>query len=286
MEEILQILLLLAYLAIGLMSITIPTYAISVSYLARETLRTIKDMEKRRRDLSEKLDELKKKLKQEPSVTELKREIRAYEEEEKQLKDRLECLSAKGAVGYPFGSFASSLFFAALGVYIFPKYVEIFIIASALLIGYGLYRFAKSLLAIEQAALAPEERLLPTFRIAFESGATVERYKVGEQKDVVFIIHNYGKEIAEDVVLMIFFPPDFKLEKKPGYSVVYQSPPIRYPNYNAAIFREKLIHVEVVIPCRVSVKMPQKPDVYQIPVSIRARKVKRSDYQLSIEIVS
>ena len=98
MEETLQILLLLAYLAIGLMSITIPTYAISVSYLARETLRTIKDMEKRRRDLSEKLEELKKKLEQKPGVKELKSEIRAYEEEEKQLKDRLECLSAKGAV--------------------------------------------------------------------------------------------------------------------------------------------------------------------------------------------
>ena len=285
MEEILQILLLLAYVAIGLMSITVPTYAISVSYLARETLKTLEDMRKRRRDLSEKLDELRKKLEEEPGVEGIKEEIEKFEEEEAELEDRLECLSAKGAVGYPFGAFALGLVCAAYGIYIFPENTSLPILASIISIAYGLYRLSKSLYAVEQAALRPEEKLLPTFRVDFESGATVEKYKLGEEKKVGFHVHNYGKEMAEDLDIMIFFPPVFELLKMRGYGIAKQGPKTRYPNYNAAEFDFKLIHVAFEMPLTVHVKMPQKPDIYKIPVAIRARKIGISDHQLTIEIV-
>jgi hypothetical protein len=282
MEEV-QILLLLAYLAIGLMSITIPTYAISVSYLARETLRTIKDME-RRRDLNQKLDELRKRLKQESDVNELKQEISRYEEEEKQLKERLECLSAKGAVGYPFGSFASSLFFAALGVYDFPNRVDLYILASVLLIVYGLHRFGKSVLAIEQAALAPG---LPTFKVGFLSGTSTERYKVGEEKDITFYIINYRRDLAEDLSIMVFFRPEFDLVKKGiYYTISKQYSTSLYPNHNAACFEGKLMHMNLRYTYTVSVKMPQNPDTYRIPVHILERRTGLSEHQLTIEITS
>lgn len=121
MEEMLQILLLIAYLAIGLMSITVPTYAISVSYLARETSKSMEEMRKRRKDLSEKLDELKKRLEIELGVESIKQEIEKYEMEEKELKNRLTCLSAKGAVGYPFLFFVFALVLAAYGIHILPQ---------------------------------------------------------------------------------------------------------------------------------------------------------------------
>ena len=47
-EVIAQIFILIAYLAIALMSVTVPTYAIAISYLARETSRSVEDMKKRR----------------------------------------------------------------------------------------------------------------------------------------------------------------------------------------------------------------------------------------------
>jgi len=283
MEE-LQILLLLAYVAIGLMSITIPTYAISVSYLARETLRTIKDMERRRRNLRQKLDELRKKLEQEPGVKELKQEIAGYEEEEKQLKGRLEYLSAKGAVGYPFGSFTTSLFFAALGIYNFPDNIDFFIFASVLTIAFGLYRIAKSVLAIEKAALAPG---LPIFRVGFESGTSAERYKVEEQKEITFFVDNYGEGIAEDVYIMAFFRPEFELLNKPfHYTIAKQYSHAPYPNYNAACFAAKLMHMNLRYAHLVSVKMPQKPGLYRIPVQIMERRTGLSEHQLSIEVVS
>lgn len=141
---------------------------------------------------------------------------------------------------------------------------------------------------MEQAALRPEEKLLPAFRVAFESGALIERYKAGEEKEVKFLVHNYGKEIAEDVCIMVFFPHDFEVKKRAGYHVVKQKPVgTRYPNYNAAEFVYKLIHVEVRMDIGpVLLKMPEKPGNYQIPVAIRARKIGLSDYQLTIEIVS
>jgi hypothetical protein len=285
MGEILQILLLLAYLAIGLTSITVPTYAISVSYLARETLETLEDMRKRRKDLSEKLDELRKKLEKEPGVEGIKEEINKFEEEEAELKDRLECLSVKGAVGYPLGGFLLGLICAACGIYILPGNASLLMLASIIFIVFGLYRLAKSLLAVEQAALRPEEKLLPTFRFSFTSGSSVETFKAKEQKEIEFLIINYGKDIAEDIDLMIFFPPEFKLLKKPAYDIVKQIPTARYPNYNAAEFEIKILHVEISQPGAVLVEMPEKTGSYKIPICIRARKIGKSDHQLTIKVI-
>ena len=284
MEKMEEILLLLAYLAIGLMSITVPTYAISVSYLARETAKTLEEMRKRRNDLGEKLSELKEKLKKEPGVEGIKEEIKKFEEEEAQLKDRLECLSVKGAVGFPFGAFALGLVFAASGIYA-SENVSLYVLASIGSVAYGLYRLGKSLLAVEQAALRPEEELLPLFRIAFESGATIERYQVGEEKKAELRFVNLGKEIAEDVNLMIFFPPEFSLLTYPGYRIIKQRPRTEYPNHTAAQFTFKLIHSGFDIALCVKLKMPQTPDTYVIPVAVRARRIGVTEHKLTIEVV-
>lgn len=284
MEE-LQILLLLAYLAIGLMAITVPTYAISVSYLARETLKTLEDMRKRRKDLGEKLDELRKKLEREPGIKGIKEEIKKFEEEEAELEDRLECLSAKGAVVYPLGGFMLGLACATYGIYTFPKNFGVFILTSIISIAFGIYRLGKSLFAVEQAALRPEEELLPTFRVSFVSGASIERFKAKEQKEIEFLINNYGKDVAEDVNVMILFPPEFKLLKKRGYVRVEQLLGSRYPGYNAARFTTKVLHVDLSMLYKALVGMPEKTGFYIIPVCVRARKIGKSDHQLTIEVV-
>jgi hypothetical protein len=99
------------------MSITVPTYAIAVTYLARETSESRKDLQKRRKELAKKLEELKKRLEDEAGVASISAEIKKYEKEDETLKDRQLYLSAKGAVGYPFASFLLALAVAAYGYY-------------------------------------------------------------------------------------------------------------------------------------------------------------------------
>jgi hypothetical protein len=285
MKKMEEILLLLAYLAIGLMSITVPTYAISVSYLARETSKTLEEMRERREELSENLDELRRKLKKEPGVEEIKKEIQRFEEEETELKGRLECLSVKGAVSYPFVGFVLGLLCAASGIYFFPESTSLLILPTILFVSYGLYRLAKSLLAIEQAALRPEEKLLPTFRVSFASKSSIERFKAKEQKIIGFRISNYGKDVAEDVNVMVFFPPEFKVLKKPGYTIVPQGPAYRHAYHNAAKFRKKILYVELAAPFTVKAIMPDEPGIYPLPVCVRARVIGKSDHELTIEVV-
>lgn len=285
MEEIFQILLLLAYLAIGLMSITVPTYAICVSYLARETSKTIEDIGKRRKDLSEKLEKLRRTLEKEPGVGGIKEEIKKYEDEETKLRFRMDSLSAKGAVGYPFTCFGLALFFSAWGIY--DSTLDAFsFIGSVIMIALGLYRLALSLQAVEQAALRPEERLLPEFRVDFPSGTAVERHKVGEEKTINVVVHNYGKEVAEDVDLMFFFPPEFRIKPSRGYRVIKQDPYSRYADFNAACFDVKILHRALSLKFAISLKMPEKPGTFKIPVAIRARKIGYIDYELTIEVAS
>lgn len=52
-----ELFLLAANLAITLMSVTVPTYAISVTYLAKETSATIEEPERSRQELSRKTRE-------------------------------------------------------------------------------------------------------------------------------------------------------------------------------------------------------------------------------------
>jgi len=63
---------------------------------------------------------------------------------------------------------------------------------------------------VEKAALCPE--VLTRFRVAFESGSNTERFQAEEEKTVMFWSHNYGKDMAEDILAMFFFPPSFTLQ--------------------------------------------------------------------------
>src|SRR2546426_11291818 len=78
----------LALLAIGLMSVTIPTYAISVSFLGRERKRAISERERRVRELQKKVKEFTASAPTDPGVAALQSEIDNYKEEIKKIKGR------------------------------------------------------------------------------------------------------------------------------------------------------------------------------------------------------
>jgi len=68
----------LVVLSIGLMSITVPTYAISVSIMGRERKRAILDRERRVEELEKKVHDLSTRLGTDPGVVALQGEIASY----------------------------------------------------------------------------------------------------------------------------------------------------------------------------------------------------------------
>ena len=69
-DTILQILLILAYLAIGLIAVTFPIYAISVNYLPQEKQESEKERKKRIEKIKNRIANLTKNLSEETKYTE------------------------------------------------------------------------------------------------------------------------------------------------------------------------------------------------------------------------
>jgi hypothetical protein len=150
--------------------------------------------------------------------------------------------------------------------------------------GVGLFNLAKSILATEQAALRPEEVLLPALKVTFASKANSMSAKASEEKMVNFLIWNEGREQAEDVLVMTFFQPEFNVRPAQGCYAARQPPESDYPNYTAVCFEHKLIHADLFTSYSVNLTMPEKAGSYSIRVSIRARKIGKLDSELRLEI--
>lgn len=285
MDELVQVFTILAFLAVGLASITVPTYAISVSYLARETTKTSELIKKRQEELQDKLEKFKLRLKESTETKELKKEIKKYEERIGILKERLSYLSAKGAVGYPLSGFLGAFSLSILGIY-YHIAKPYFIASVVFLIIVGLTFLSRALIGIERAAL---RIISPEFEVEFESGTTVEKFRAEEQKEISFAITNTGEDLAENVRLVILFPPDFDVIKKGDYGIAKQSGRATYPDYNAVLHYVPppvCIYVDDEVTFKVSLKMPERTGRYEIPIEINARNMRRSKHQLTIEIVS
>lgn len=275
-----QVFTILAFLAIGLISITVPTYAISVSHLARETTKTSEIIKKRQ-------EEFKSKLKESPETGELKKEIKEYEMRIAELKTNLLYLSVRGAVGYPVSFFLVALTLSILGInfHATPD-VNSYLVLAILFIFFGLVYLGRTLIGVERAALRLPS---PKLEVEFESGGTVEKFKAGEQKEMLFNIKNTGEEFAENVRVVVFFPPDFDVIKKGDYGITKQTGKTTYPDYNAVIFYilpSAYIYVDDEIRFQVSLKMPERIGRYVIPIEINARNMRISKHELTIEIVS
>ena len=115
-DAVLQILLILAYLAIGLVAVTFPIYAICVTYLPQEKWETKKDRQKRIEKLKGHIAELVEELSGEPKDSERFKEIQTRIEQHNSEKESLEYLTAKGAVRRPVIFLALALLTAVLGI--------------------------------------------------------------------------------------------------------------------------------------------------------------------------
>lgn len=278
-----QTFLLVAYLAIALLSMTIAIYTISVSYLGRETRRAKWLIEKRKKKLSRELKELRKEI----DVTEIKQKINEYSNEESMLGRKLFFLSFGGAVSIPSFCFLGALLFAMIGLH-YPVEDSLYLPLgmSIFLMGGGLAYLLVTLKVVEWAA----SRIpLPKFEVLFESGLTKETFHRKEAKELGFWVKNLGESMAEDLDIFVFFPPQFGPPETmiDGARIRKQSEIGDYANYYAVIIPHEKIHVDAYLLVKsIGFVMPKKNGTYIVPIRIHERNIGVSEHKLTFEILS
>lgn len=210
-ENIFQILLLLSYLNIALISITIAVYTISVSYLGRETSRSISRRKRRVTELRETLAKLTTEIKDEKAIDAVQNEIAYYKKQQQILQGNLLWLSAKGAVYTPTIFFSVSLLLSVFGI-LKVLHPEILLAVSTIFVVIGALCLGKALKATERASL---EIPKPAFKFFFESTEfKTKRCKVNKPTRFIPIVHNVGDERSEKPLLVTYFPKDIEVVKK------------------------------------------------------------------------
>lgn len=282
-EVMLEILLFSAYLSAALISVVIAVYAVAVSYLGRETSRSIWSLKKRQMELKKRI----KKFEEKPDVAEMEKEIKKYRLEETTLKDKLRFLSLNGAVLLPLSALSLGLFFSLVGIYVYQWHQNIssYIGASLSANAIGIVFLLIVLKTIEWAALRVP---LPSFEVFFKSWLKEEKMMTKEKRGMQIWICNHGEIMAEDLDIFVFFPPDFKVpSKEPFYRVIPQGKGAEKPNHNAAVFSLGRVHINIeMLSPEIVVEAPENPDRYKIPVCIYERNTGETEYELLLEVVN
>jgi hypothetical protein len=286
-ESILQTFLLLATFDTILISVSIANFAVSASYLGRETRLTRWRMEKRKQKLSERIKELQNKG---LSIEDLKKETKEAENDINALGTRIFFLSWLGAVVFPSIMFIISLIFALLGMNIeilLPNgqaqglMEQNLLATSAATLGFGFFILLLVIAFIDSAA----RRLpIPEFDVYFEPKTDTLKMKRKERRSIEFSVHNRGEDIAQNLQIFVNFPPVFKLYLG-SYDIVKQTTETDFPNYNAAVFKTRMIHVDTITLYYLDLEAPDEIESYDIPVYIYERKTGLTKYKIAIQVI-
>jgi hypothetical protein len=288
--DILQVLNWLGFLSLGLLSITVPTYAISVAFLGRETRRSVWDRERKQKDLKKKLQAMSKQS--EVGIEALRKEIDECQKDIDKLNKRSEQLSVKGAFIYPFASFAVAFASSVLGISVYQPFPSsaysdsaTACVVSALLVSYGGYRLYGSLCATNEAALSPETHA--AMRVSFQSGSTAETFTHSQGGEVVIAIHNYGREMAEDAVVHLYFSPEFSIGEfaSSEMETFVQGELADYPGHKTLSLHIGKLHADMLERFSVApVGMPSRPGRYVVPVRVWEKRLGRSESALTFDV--
>ena len=210
-ENIFQILLLLSYFDIALISITIAVYAVSVSYLGRETSRSISRRKRRVAELKESIGSLSTRIRDEREISAIEKEIAHYKQSQKSLERSLLWISVKGAVYTPTAFFSVSFLLCVLGM-LEVLNPEILLALSSVFIVLGGVCLGKTLKATEKAAM---EIPKPRYEVFFRSTELMTKQcRANTPTKIEPIFHNIGDERSENPLLVIYFPEGVVVEKK------------------------------------------------------------------------
>jgi hypothetical protein len=289
-EAALQILLIMAYLAIGLLSVTFPIYAISVNYLPQEKWESEKERKKRIENLRTKISELTAKLKGEEQYTkqveELKEQIEKYESELASTELRSKHLTARSAVGIPALTLTLALLFAGCGIYYFyegnEQWVTIFGILSASFSLGAVNELYKTISAVECAALRPARTV--EFDIYYFEEGVSKKITVEKETEIAIGIGTTDVDL-EHAEYYVFLPPKIEFKKllSTGARVYSQGKLSDYPGYLMIAKASDFVHKNTsqVIEFIVSAKEVGK---YEIPVSVCAKGIYEYETKLIINV--
>lgn len=285
-----DIYLLVAYLAIGLLSVAVPTYAIGVSYVSREKWRldsaieelcvrdAVLDAELKRAQTAHDKSRLRLLL------NDLDQELKKTQELKKQLRAK-GFLSVRGTVGYPFVGFLAAVIVVALfGYYTGESQLALGLFTASIFMAFGTFHIVRSLRTIEQAAVSMTGSLLPSLRINFGSGTKSMNFKAGEQAKVSISISNHAHAEAENVCIGLIFTREFTILPGNTYKIRELEPTDLYPNSIEVRLERERIEAYIDEETDVFVKMPDKPGIYSIFVEIREKKIGRMTSALVFEV--
>lgn len=287
MAEIFQTFLLIATFDIALIAITIANYAVSASYLGRETQVTRWRLEKRKDQLNKKVKELQ--AKGALQLQDLKTEIRKTEDEQAGLGTRIVLLSWIGAIVIPCILFIVSLIIAVLGmnsdILISSGFVNFLntqlIGVSSIFLAGG---FIMLLIVIRTIDFAAKNIPVPQLTISFEKYAKELKLQKDKEAEICLWIENEGEDIAERIEVFVEFPPEFKIPEQRNYSIIKQPLEATYPNYNAVIFDIEFMHIENGRIAKISLVTPNDKKTFEIPVNFYEMKTGLTKKKLSIQI--
>jgi hypothetical protein len=222
---VLQVLLILAFLAIGLISVTFPVYAISVNFLPKQKWEDEKERKKRMDNLEAKIKELTARLGSGDANTEaIKEQLDKYKAEKEGTELRYNHLTAQGAVLEPVIALILALLFAVVGIYGFYKDL----LGVTIVLGFGssvfslaaISRLYKTISAVEYGALRPERT------VEFNVGFGLKKDKkisiqLGKITDALWFVETPESDV-ENLYILVKFPAELEVGKSnpsPGINV-------------------------------------------------------------------
>lgn len=276
-EAILQILLILAYLAIGLLSVTFPIYAICVTFLKQEKWEAKKEREKKvenlKRNIANLTHELEGKSKDSERFKEIEKQIKNYKKELKRIKARFIHLTALGAVVLPVILLSIALIDACIAIYFFYEEVEhwlaFFTIGSIVLSGGALWSLYKTISAVEHATLRPARTV--EFNVSYEGGETTQEVRFGKEEILAISVGTVEADL-ENVEVSIFFPPEIEIKSllTKNIHLEWQPEGFDFSGYNAIITKPNFVFSGTYKSVKISV-VGTKIGKYEVPVKVCAK---------------
>ena len=284
-DVVLQVLLILAFLAIGLISVTFPIYAISVNFLPRQKWEDEKERKKRMGDLQAKITELTEKLGSGCAEAEMiKEQLDKYTAEKQGTELRYQYLTAKGAVMVPILFLLLALTFAAFGIYGFYKDLRDWTIGlgigSSVFSTVALFRLYKTISAVEYGALRPERTL--DFKVGFGMNSDkMIRVKLGERKMGSIYVATPESDV-ENLYLHMVFPAKLGVEEAPtGFSPICAT-----KHETCTVANMTTDYLPKGRSTGLSFPMtPKKRGKYVVRVRVCARGIYEYDENLTVEVV-
>lgn len=287
MEDlILQILLLQAYLAICLVSVTFPVYAICVGYLRKETIQFEHEQKKRLKLVRDRISKLTKKRELLPKdeLNQIDVEIQNTKNELRTLEAQYKPLTAKGAVRNPILYLFASLLFSIGAIILTEPYVIEAIIILALISCIFIYLATNeiyvSIKRTEQAALRRE--FVAGFEVNFENDTKNREIRLKKETNVKVFLS--ACEDVENLDFRLYIPPGIELrEHNLEHTYGKLEKEFDYPDHFLVIETREFFQKGRLI--GYSLKLfSDKEGQYKIPVEIFGKDFKRYSCELILNV--